>query len=491
MKNVSKKSSHKFSKFYAKWWIVSIILLSTIVILTLPYILRESSILIGDESYYHLKIASLIQEKGYTNFDPLSYGGRPLLTPLGWSFKLAKISSIFNISLEFTSKLIPFILGILTALLFYYTLKNLKLPKKIRIISTLAFIISPIFIYSFSTSNYYFIPLFLNLLAFYLFLKNLKILTTILIAATTFFGIIHPIIGLAAILIYTLIKNKKLSLWFYITTIITLILILFNYLPILIKYGLPILFTIDKLPIYQQLFSDLGGKISLSIFALILALVGIIVTWKKKSTYVAIHLIFLILLIISLFYAPLLIYLNTLLAVLVAFGMLRLMQRKWESKFIKNFTIFILALGLIFSGLSYAKQTADSLPNQEIVDGLSLIKSEEEKTVFSYYTNGYWINSIAKKPNVMDPLFTYAPDLEQVYEDSQELFYSRDLENSTKIIEKYNIGYIFITPEMKDGKVWHEDEEGLLFVLEFSKNFERLFNQKGVEVWKVKNLTKN
>jgi len=42
---------------------------------------------------------------------------------------------------------------------------------------------------------------------------------------------------------------------------------------------------------------------------------------------------------------------------------------------------------------------------------------------------------------------------------------------------------------MKEGKVWHEDEEGLLFLLEFSKNFRSVYAQKGVEVWEIRNLT--
>lgn len=490
MRSVSKKSYQKFLKLSVEHWVILIILLSTLLVLSLPYIIRNSSILVGDESYYHLKIASLIQERGITNFDLLSYGGRQILTPLGWPFVLAKISSFLNISLEFTSKLIPFIFGILTVILFYYTLKNIKVEKKIRTISTLGFIISPTFIYLFSTSNYHFIPLFLNLLAFYFLLKNKKILTLILIASTTFFGIIHPAVSLVAVLIYTLIKNRKLLPWFYITLAITLTLVLLKYIPVLIKFGLPELPAIDNLPIYQQLFSDLGGKISLSIFALILAFIGMIVTWKKKQAYVTMHIAFIILFILSFFYIPIIIYLNVLLAILVAFGVLKLIQRRWESKFIKNFTILILSLGLIFSGLSYAKQTADSLPNKEIVESLSLIETDSElKTVFSHYSNGYWINYLAKKPNVMDLSFAYAPNLQQAHEDSQNLFYSRDLKNSTEILERYNVGYIFITPEMKEGKVWHEDEEGLLFLLEFSKNFKRVYIQKGIEVWEVGNLT--
>jgi len=486
MKNVSKKSSKMSMKFFAEPAIILGILLFAVLVLSLPYMLRDTSILFGDETYYHLRISSLIQKEKATNFDQLSYGGRPLLTPLGLPFVLAKTSSLSGIELEIISKSIPFILGLLSILLFYHILKNLKIKKKIRIIASLAFIISPLFIYLFSRPNYYFIPLFLNLLAFYLLLKNQKILTTLILALTPFFGIVHPIMGLLAILVYTSTKNKKLLVWFYITLIIVLSIILIKYVPILLKFGIPNIFNIDKLPVHKQLFSDLGGKISLSIFALILAFVGMIVTWKKKHFYITLHIFFIILLLVSYVYNPALIYLNLLLAVLVAFGMLKLIEKGWESRFIKNFTILILALGLIFSGLSYIKQISDSLPNEQIIESLSFIKNKEQKTVFSHYSNGYWINTIAEKPNVMDSLFTYAPNLNQVYKDSQELFYSRNLENDTKIIEKYNIGYILITPEMKQGQVWMSDEEGLLFVLKFSEGFERVYDENGFELWEIK-----
>ncbi|MBS3145967.1 hypothetical protein J4414_04150 [Candidatus Woesearchaeota archaeon] len=479
MKNASKKSSIMYMKYSAEPIVVLGLLLFAVLVLSLPYILRDSTVMFGDEAYYHLRIASLIQEKGIIKFDPLSYGGRPLLTPLGLPFILAKTSSLLNMGLEIISKTISFMIGILSVILFYFILKNLNIKKRIRIIAVLTFIISPLFIYLFSRSNYYFIPLFLNLLAFYLLLKNQKILTSIVLLLTPFFGIIHPIIGLLSILIYTLIKEKKLSIWHYVTSIIVLSITLIIYLPILLKFG------IDKLPVHQQLLSDLGGKISLSIFALILSLIGIIVTWKKKHAYTALHISFAVLLLAAYFYNPVLIYLNILLAVLVSFGILKLIERGWESKFIKNFTILIFALGLIFSGLSYIKQASDSMPNEEIFESLSLIKSREQKTVFSHYSNGYWINSIAEKPNVMDPLFNYAPKLDEAYLDSQQLLYSRNLENDTKIIEKYNIGYIFITPEMKQGQVWTSDEEGLLFILKFSKEFKKIYDKKGFEIWEV------
>ena len=66
------------------------------------------------------------------------------------------------------------------------------------------------------------------------------------------------------------------------------------------------------------------------------------------------------------------------------------------------------------------------------------------------------------------------------------MFYTRDFEIAKSVIEKYNIKYVYITPDMKNGLVWNEPEEGLLFVLEFSgNNFKKVYNNNEVEVWRV------
>ncbi|MEK6835605.1 MAG: hypothetical protein AABX55_01125, partial [Nanoarchaeota archaeon] len=122
-----------------------------------------------------------------------------------------------------------------------------------------------------------------------------------------------------------------------------------------------------------------------------------------------------------------------------------------------------------------------------IIDGLEKLKALEQGVVFSHYTNGVFINAIAEKKNVMDSNFFYAPKLNEVYQDSQTLFYTRNFEVAQEIIKKYNIKYIFITKNMKAGLVWEKEDQGLLFLLNSAKdNFKKLYTNNEVELWRVR-----
>jgi len=127
------------------------------------------------------------------------------------------------------------------------------------------------------------------------------------------------------------------------------------------------------------------------------------------------------------------------------------------------------------------------LANKEIIESFDFIKQEskENAVVFSYYTKGYWINYFGRRNNVMDESFFYAPNVNDRYYDSNTLFYTRNIGEAMKITEKYNIRYIWIDNAMKNGQVWKEEDEGLLFLLSTSKKFKREYYNNYVEIWKV------
>ena len=120
-----------------------------------------------------------------------------------------------------------------------------------------------------------------------------------------------------------------------------------------------------------------------------------------------------------------------------------------------------------------------------MVRSLEFLKSQEGSgVVFSYYANGVLINSVANKKNLMDSNFFYSPDLKERYYDSNELLFTRDIENATKIINKYNIQYIFIDKDMEE-KLWGGEEEGLLFLLKYSKNFYTIYHNNSTRILEV------
>ena len=90
--------------------------------------------------------------------------------------------------------------------------------------------------------------------------------------------------------------------------------------------------------------------------------------------------------------------------------------------------------------------------------------SDSNEVVLSHYSKGSFIEYWAELPVVMDSVFEYAPELNERYNDSTRIFNSRSLKETKKLLDKYKIKYIWIDPEMKNGLVWLEDKEGLLFL---------------------------
>jgi len=152
--------------------VLIIIFLLAIIVLSSPYLARtlsKNNNLIGDISYYHGRLSQSITEKGAPSSDELSFGGRSyVFNP--FHNLLAFLINMFNFIL--VAKLLPFILGLLSVLMFYLILRKLNLElEKIFLICAIL-ILTPIFIYSFTVLNSHSLIIFLALLGFYLFMHK-------------------------------------------------------------------------------------------------------------------------------------------------------------------------------------------------------------------------------------------------------------------------------------------------------------------------------
>ena len=462
--------------------IIYLIALATLILL-IPHLTRffvYDNALMGFDTYYHARISETIANQGVQDYDSLSYGGSEyMFNP--YHFVLAALSSI--ITLDVLLRLLPFILGILSFILFYSILKRLKLELKIRFLTGMLFIISPIFIYFFTIPNQHSVPFFLNLLAFYFLLSKeryfiISILSFILLPL---FGLSHVIVGFLAILSYCL-SNKKAIPKFTALSIILLISSLIKYVPFYSKYPFPHLPSFINFTIFNSFISDFGAPIAFGIFTLFLSLLGLI-TIKKSYQNIIFYFLSALLLISSYYFIHLRIYINLLFAFLVANAILIFIKRRWELNLIKQLTLLAIICGLLFSTVSYINRISNIGPNAETISSLEWLHNQPNGVVFSHYEKGFWIETIANKPVIMDGLFDYAPEVEQRYNDSIIIFNSRNLKTTTQILDKYNITYIWIDKKMMSGQVWGKETQGLLFILKNSERFKSIYDLDGVEIW--------
>ena len=83
----------------------------------------------------------------------------------------------------------------------------------------------------------------------------------------------------------------------------------------------------------------------------------------------------------------------------------------------------------------------------------------------------------------MDEMFVYAPDLEERFNDTNTIFYSRSLEQTTSLLDKYNVKYIWIDKKMNSGLVWTKKDQGLLFLFRNKETFKNIYSYSEIEIW--------
>ena len=470
-----------FTKLYVNR--IAIIILAILVLGT-PVFVKGIDFVKGVEPYHNQRLADLVGGINIPDSDPLSFGSRTFFYSVGTPFLLHYIEKIFPANIVLN--LLPFILGVLFVILCFFILKKYQIEERLILIASTVLIFSPPFIYTFTVFNSFTVPVFLNILAILLLLTDKKILNAIaviLFLLMPFFGYIHAIFSLLFLILYDLRRHTS---FIKIVVLCIFSLLVLVYLKQFDQFSLT--YLIYERDLLLRIVSEFGGNFGISIFSVFLIFFGLRHLWKSKYAYSQIYFSLIVLFFIFLINQKASIYLTLIMSPVIALGLIELHNAKWESGVIKNLTLILLISGLIFSGLGFVAKIPQLPPSQEMIESLQFIRdsSNLNDVIFSHQTNGVLINSIALRKNVLDENFMYAPQLKERVNDANSLFHSRDFEVTKSILQKYNIGYVYITPDMKNGLVWNEPEEGLLFVLKFSgDNFREVYSQEGIEVWRV------
>jgi hypothetical protein len=433
----------------------------------------------GSEPYYHLRISNMLHSK-ITDYDNLSFSGRTYYLNLNHL-----IISRFN-NILFFILFLPMIFGILSVFLFYKILERFNISKDRVFIISLVLVSSPIFMYTFTVFNLYFLSIFLILLSLYFLIKENILIPLICVVLLPFFNLALFPFALFLLFMYYWKHEKK---GFIILAITLPIVSLIYYAVVFYPLFLPQVLSLEKQSFLTFLISDFGSEFGFSAFLLVLALIGFYFTWKDKKEYLQFYILLLVLLTVSYFFPKTNLFLNFFVVYLAGSGIYLLLTMKWKLEVIKTGTILLVICGLLFSGLSYFSRLKNMEPTKEQIKSLNFIKSYsgENELVLSHYKNGFWIEFFSERPTVLDEYIYYAPNLLNRYNDSNSIFYSRKLNFTETLLDKYNIKYIWIDSKMKSGLIWEKEEQGLLFLLQNKETFKNIYNSSEVEVWEYIN----
>ncbi len=462
----------KKQKSMKKYVNVGLILACIIILLIVPAMrLSNGDSFVGEEPFLFLRLA---ENPGMV--DSLSYSGR--FAAYDWGLPL-----VMSPAPEILVYVLPFIFGLLSFVVFWLILNKLEINNKVKKMSLLLFLLSPCFVYLFSFVNALFLPLFICLLTFYLFMKK-SLWTIPLIFIMPLFNVILGASLLIILFFYMQYNDKKSQnhfLWLLVVGIISSVL---YYGYFIYSAGWPGTFGSFDIDPFKKIIFDLGSSFGLGIFVLALAAIGVLVKWKNKYDNKFIVAVLVLLSVLSYLKQDVLILLNLFIIVIGSYGLYHILRiKRWNNDVIKNFILIIIMCGIAFSCLAQFNNLIEEGPNEEIVKALEFLEEQEQGVVFSDYTRGVWINS-AGQPNVMDSQYKFAPDVNERYEDSNNFFFTRDVENATLFIEKYDVKYVLVDGELKE-EIWDYNTQGLLFLLEYTNQFNKIYYREGIEIWEV------
>lgn len=421
MWNIENLERYTFTRFAVKALLVVVCALT----LALPLLFRsKSALLYGYEAYFHLANGPV-------------------------SRILSFFSYVLHVDVFLVAKVLPIILGIISLLLFYSILKMLGFRYWLVLFASLILIFSPSFIFLFATLTDFAFAAFLMLVVAYLLFRKKEIPALVVFYLISFFGVLNLALASLLLLFYSL-SIRKFRLFLY-------------ALP---SFALLLFSNAQNLSSLGSFISDFGGPFGLGVFIVILSFFGLRYFWKGKYAHFYFYLSILVLVLFAFLNLRVLSYLNLFLVLLAALGLELLFERHWRSKLIRSLTIIILILGLFISSWSYMNSIINGLPNKDIVDGVYALRDLPYGVVFSHTSRDYWIN-FADKPFVSD----------------DALLYTRDINEATALVNADRVTYVWIDNDMKS-MVWVGEDQGLLFLLKYSKDFIPVYSNNYVTIWK-------
>tara|TARA_Y100000310_G_scaffold343773_1_gene452950 strand:- start:803 stop:2245 length:1443 start_codon:yes stop_codon:yes gene_type:complete len=435
-------------------------LLLTIIFLTvyLSNYLQQKLIIYGTESYY-----LLASTKGLTK----------------GTFMIKSFLSFLPEQIYF---FLPLTLAFCSVYLFLKLFKTINLPPKFTSIYLLLLLITPAIILTITTISTYAILLILILIGFFLLTKKnrtVQYLSLVPFILSTTIDLLSSLFLLGLLFVYFYAKksqtktlqkqNKNIFLIILTSTIIS-----WTFLKLPLVVGPFVEKT--KQSLFPNLITDLGGISGMSFFMILLAFIGIAVTWKRKNFYLAY--LFLPLVIVAYIYNTQAIFHLTLTTIFFAsFGIIKLFEQEWTLKELKKITFFILCLGLLFSTITYLDRIDEFGPSNVDLEMLTWIKNNvpENKVIFTDISESYFVNYFSEREVFYSP----HQNSEKLVEEVETIINSTYIKTTFPLLQENNLSLIYLTEEMN---LKLPQNEGLLFLLK-NERFKMVHSQKNYEVW--------
>lgn len=463
-----------------------------IVLLMLPAAIRvldRQPLVPGSEGYGHLRMAEHIAAQGIPAADP-AMPERPYAFNL-FDLVLAVFVKLFGSA---AAVLLPFLLGIGALWCMVVLVRRWKLSSMLALGMEAVFVLSPFFVDAFTQP----VPRALEL---FLLLLLLVVLTPasgkgaaaviaarsgaalVLGGALATFGIIPAVIAfLLPLLIRTV--NRRVPAETMSASLAAFLGLVAVALPAFLQTarppfgrGMPVVLAI----------SDLSGAAGMSVFAWLLALIGLVVLWRFKKRYYAMMVAVTAMLVVAFMAPSALVASHVLVSVLAGSALASLAQMRWAFGDIRALTLLVLACGLLFSTLAHGMALAQGPPTREFSEAAKAISSllPRNMTLLTHPDDGFWLAYWSGRQVFLDGWAARTPRVDERWAAAQSIWHAQDIARVRLLLFKNKIGAVAITAEMRDGKVWELPEQELLFLLRNNETFKNVYRSASVDIWAV------
>ncbi|MBW3002983.1 hypothetical protein KY337_00335 [Candidatus Woesearchaeota archaeon] len=428
-----------------------------------------------DTAYFNLRQIESIASKGYPDFqDQLSYGGRLFIFLPVFHYVLA----FFDLFMpaELVGKILPNIFAACLVFVVFYITYELSKDDKAALLSAFVAGFIPVFfqetlnklsIYSLAVP-----AIFLS--AFFLIKINSDKKYIIHFIASIFvLSFIHAssfIIIFAMVLYILIVKIQRIKVPTYILELFVFSTFFMIWLEFLLfkkaflDQGIFLLWQNVPKEIVSQYFASTSIFSALVAIGFIPFLFGLYVAYSHsfKTKDNNVHLLFgfglgvFLLLWLRLIELELgLIFLGVLLTIGfgVAFSSLMKYIDQTKFSFVKKYAVVVIFVLILVTSVvpSYvdAARTLEHVPTENELKALNWLSTADDGVVLATLKEGHLISAIAGKRNFIDSNFMFIDEIDQRYADLDTMYTSFYTTNTVRLLNKYNIRYIYFSDQAK------------------------------------------
>ncbi|MGV8162194.1 MAG: hypothetical protein ACP5N2_02550 [Candidatus Nanoarchaeia archaeon] len=435
------------------------------------WVLNQDSYL-SEETYYNLRIVDQFKENGVGNQD--------LLQNKKYEFNLFHyIFYKLDIGENQMAKYLPALLGVLSLFLLYLLLKKLNLGQNDVFFSLIILATTPIFLYEFTTFSPEILALPILLIGLILFIRG-NYVSSLFLGATALFNVMYALIALILIVADHLFKKRnKMLLAINVVVIVGTLIV--GALLLDINYFSSFIPSLVGLNGFLIEFGALKGYALVTVG---LAMIGLFSWWNKDSKKTTIMISVIVLIVVAALFEDIRLPISIIIAIFGGFSISYLVNREWEIFVLKEVTLLLIVCILIFSAVLTLNFQIKNI-NDEKVSAIAYLSSAgRADTVLSSERNGFIIEYVSGRSAYLDGNSYKFDDYAERQLLANKIYYSRNLNELERLLRQEKITHILIDSEMREGEVWNGRAEGVLFFLENSEKFIKIYFNDKIQIYR-------